>query len=81
VDGKKQVLQGVSILELCLIIAMKRLIDRGDVPFNFEMIYNEYKLFAIKGDSSMVECYSKSVAFKVRERERDLIMIQAIIRV
>ena len=34
-------LRGVSILELCLIIAMKRIVElNGDDPFNFEMVYS-----------------------------------------
>ena len=33
--------QGLSILELCLIIAMKHLIEiHGDEQFNFQMVYN-----------------------------------------
>ena len=37
---------GVSVLELCLIIAMKHITDiyEGE-PFNFEMVYNGKKLF------------------------------------
>ena len=36
---------GVSVLELCLIIAMKHITDiyEGE-PFNFEMVYNGKKL-------------------------------------
>ena len=34
-------LRGVSILELCLIIAMKHIVElSGDDPFNFEMVYS-----------------------------------------
>ena len=34
-------LRGVSILELCLIIAMKHIVElNGDDPFNFEMVYS-----------------------------------------
>lgn len=34
-------LHGVTILELCLIIAMKHIIEvSGGEPFNFEMVYN-----------------------------------------
>jgi len=33
--------QGLSILELCLIIAMKHLVEiHGDEQFNFQMVYN-----------------------------------------
>jgi hypothetical protein len=34
-------LKGVSVLELCLIIAMKHIVElNGDDPFNFEMVYS-----------------------------------------
>ena len=35
-------LRGVSILELCLIIAMKHIVELNgdDDPFNFEMVYS-----------------------------------------
>ena len=33
--------QGLSILELCLVIAMKHLVEiHGDEQFNFQMVYN-----------------------------------------
>ena len=40
-DSSAALLQGVSILELCLIIAMKNITELSDgEPFNFEMVYN-----------------------------------------
>ena len=34
-------LRGVSVLELCLIVAMKHIVElNGDDPFNFEMVYS-----------------------------------------
>ena len=34
-------LRGVSVLELCLIIAMKHIVElNGDDPFNFETVYS-----------------------------------------
>ena len=40
-DAVSAMLKGVSILELCLIIAMKHVVElNGDEPFNFEMIYS-----------------------------------------
>ncbi|KAJ8311936.1 hypothetical protein KUTeg_010512 [Tegillarca granosa] len=54
---------GISILELCLIIAMKHLTDiyEGE-PFNFEMIYSEYSKFAQKRSSMQV--FEKAVVLK-----------------
>ena len=42
-DSKASVLRGLSVLELCLIIAMKHIneLHDGD-PFNFEMVYKGY---------------------------------------
>ena len=40
-DAVSAMLRGVSILELCLIIAMKHIVElHGEDPFNFEMVYN-----------------------------------------
>lgn len=40
-DSVAAMLCGLSILELCLVIAMKHIHDvREDQPFNFEMVYN-----------------------------------------
>uniref|UniRef100_A0A673KLV1 Origin recognition complex subunit 4 n=1 Tax=Sinocyclocheilus rhinocerous TaxID=307959 RepID=A0A673KLV1_9TELE len=40
-DSKANVLHGLSILELCLVIAMKHLNDTYDgEPFNFQMVHN-----------------------------------------
>lgn len=39
-DSVAAILKGVSILELCLIIAMKHIVEtNGYDPFNFEMVY------------------------------------------
>jgi len=39
-------LSGLSILELCLIIAMKHLVEiHGDEQFNFQMVYNGENIF------------------------------------
>ena len=41
VDSVSAMLKGVSILELCLMVAMKHIVEtNGEDPFNFEMVYN-----------------------------------------
>lgn len=46
-DSKMEMLKGVSVLEVCLLLAMRRLTEVYDgQPFNFEMIYKEYVKFA-----------------------------------
>lgn len=38
-------LHGVSVLELCLVIAMKHIVEINDgEPFNFEMVYKGRRL-------------------------------------
>ncbi|KAL5009478.1 hypothetical protein ScPMuIL_011783 [Solemya velum] len=65
-DSKSAMLHGVSVLELCLIIAMKHLTDIYDgEPFNFEMVYNEYQKFAHRRSSMQV--FEKSVVLKAFE--------------
>lgn len=44
-DNKTELLKGVSLLELCLLIAIKHLVGREITTFNFEMVYDEYKEF------------------------------------
>ncbi|KAF9414161.1 origin recognition complex subunit 4 [Podila epigama] len=45
VDNKTELLKGVSLLELSLLIAIKHLVEREMITFNFEMVYDEYKEF------------------------------------
>ncbi|KAF9968935.1 origin recognition complex subunit 4, partial [Modicella reniformis] len=45
VDYKTELLKGISLLELSLLIAIKHLVGRETVTFNFEMVYDEYKEF------------------------------------
>jgi hypothetical protein len=64
-DSKTELLKGLSLLELCLVVAVKRLIEKDCITFNFEMVYEEYKEFASKSANQLVEFYSKPVALKV----------------
>ncbi|XP_069120918.1 origin recognition complex subunit 4-like [Argopecten irradians] len=65
-DTKSAMLHGVSILELCLIIAMMHLTEIYDgEPFNFEMVYSEYRKFAQRRSSMQV--YEKAVVLKAFE--------------
>ncbi|KAM4711060.1 origin recognition complex subunit 4 isoform 2-T2 [Anableps anableps] len=53
-DAKANMLHGLSILELCLIIAMKHLNDiyEGE-PFNLQMVHNEFKKFLQRKSRTM----------------------------
>nr|XP_006820848.1 PREDICTED: origin recognition complex subunit 4-like [Saccoglossus kowalevskii] len=75
-DSKAAMLHGVSVLELCLIIAMKHLttLYDGD-PVNFQMVYNEYQKF-IQRRGHSVQCYEKAVVLKAFEHLLALEMIK-----
>jgi len=74
-DTKSAMLHGISILELCLIIAMKHLTEiyEGE-PFNFEMVYSEYLKFAKK--RSGLQVYEKAVVMKAYEHLQMLELVR-----
>ncbi|KAI9597543.1 origin recognition complex subunit 4 C-terminus-domain-containing protein [Syncephalis fuscata] len=74
-DIKMQLLQGVSVLDLCLMVAAKRLLDTSHVQINFAMIFDEYlQLFASTATGGMKH-YKREVALKAFERLMDLELI------
>lgn len=74
-DFKANVLHGLSVLELCLIIAMHHLTNIYTEPFNFQMVYNEYVKFA-KRRSHILQNYSKQVVMKAYEHLIELELIK-----
>lgn len=76
-DSKSAMLHGVSILELCLIIAMKHLTEiyEGE-PFNFEMVYSEYSKFAQRKSSMQV--FEKAVVLKAFEHLIHLELVKTV---
>lgn len=71
-DSVTNLLQGVSVLELCLIIAMKHLNDIYDgEPFNFQMVFNEYQKF-VQRKAHSVYNYNKAVVMKAFERLQEM---------
>ncbi|XP_077996563.1 origin recognition complex subunit 4-like [Glandiceps talaboti] len=75
-DSKAAMLHGISVLELCLIIAMKHLINLYDGdPVNFEMVYNEYQRF-VQAKGHSVQCYEKPVVLKAFEHLQTLELIK-----
>lgn len=77
-DSKANILHGVSILELCLIIAMKHLNDiyEGE-PFNFQMVHNEFKKF-ISRKSHSIHNFEKPVVIKAFEHLQQLELIRPV---
>ncbi|XP_067842864.1 origin recognition complex subunit 4 isoform X2 [Heptranchias perlo] len=77
-DSKANVLHGLSVLEFCLIIAMKHLnsIYEGE-PFNFEMVYNEFQKFIQRKTHSMHN-FEKPVVLKAFEHLHQLELIKPL---
>lgn len=85
VDNKTELLKGISLLELSLLIAIKHLVERETITFNFEMVYDEYKEFmdmaVVRGSSThtlgggtesvSLRLYKKAVALKVLPRRNE----------
>lgn len=57
-------LQGITILQLSLLIAIKRLIDKDIKPINFEVIYHEYSKLLVSEDFDSIQAFPKKIAFR-----------------
>ncbi|KAJ1724972.1 origin recognition complex subunit 4 [Coemansia erecta] len=83
-SAKMQILGSISLLDLCLIISMKSLVQSGNSKYNFEMVYNEYKTFmsrhmiAASGGGAM-KVYKKPVALKAFETLVELEIVRPIL--
>ncbi|KAI7897866.1 origin recognition complex subunit 4 C-terminus-domain-containing protein [Cokeromyces recurvatus] len=70
-DSKTEILKGIALLELILIISMKKLMEKDITTFNFQMVYDEYKDFMnqtqINGMGIGMKLYKKAVALKAFE--------------
>ncbi|KAF3688389.1 Origin recognition complex subunit 4 [Channa argus] len=77
-DAKANMLHGLSILELCLIIAMKHLNDvyEGE-PFNLQMVHNEFKKFLQRKSNSMYN-FNQPVVRKAFEHLQQLELIRPV---
>ncbi|XP_015264806.1 PREDICTED: origin recognition complex subunit 4 [Gekko japonicus] len=80
VDSKANIVHGLSVLEFCLIIAMKHLNDiyEGE-PFNFQMVYNEYQKF-VQRKAHTVYSFEKPVVMKAFEHLQQLELIKPVER-
>ncbi|KAE8581260.1 hypothetical protein XENTR_v10024720 [Xenopus tropicalis] len=75
-DSKANIMHGLSVLELCLIIAMKHLQDIYDgEPFNFQMVHNEFQKF-IQRKAHSVYNFEKPVVMKAFEHLHQLELIK-----
>lgn len=76
VDSKANILHGLSVLEICLVIAMKHLQDtyQGE-PFNFQMVHNEFLKF-VQRKAHSVYNFEKAVVLKAFEHLYQLELIK-----
>ncbi|CAH6788630.1 origin recognition complex subunit 4 isoform X2 [Phodopus roborovskii] len=79
-DSKASIIHGLSVLEMCLIIAMKHLNDiYEEEPFNFQMVYNEFQKF-IQRKAHSVYNFEKPVVMKAFEHLQQLELIKPMER-
>ncbi|XP_056392102.1 origin recognition complex subunit 4 [Hyla sarda] len=75
-DSKANILHGLSVLEMCLVIAMKHLQDiYSGEPFNFQMVHNEFQKF-VQRKAHSVYNFEKSVVLKAFEHLYQLELIK-----
>ncbi|KAJ1667385.1 origin recognition complex subunit 4 [Coemansia sp. RSA 1813] len=82
-SAKFQVLSSISLLELCLVIAMKSLVQGGSSKYNFEMVYNEYKTFMSRhlmavAVGGAMKVYKKPVALKAFETLVEMELVRPV---
>ncbi|KAJ1732484.1 origin recognition complex subunit 4 [Coemansia biformis] len=83
-SAKARILGSISLLELCLIVAMRSLVQGGSAKYNFEMVYNEYKTFmsrhmvAVAAGGAM-KIYKKPVALKAFETLVELEIVRPVL--
>ncbi|NXI02060.1 ORC4 protein, partial [Pachycephala philippinensis] len=79
-DSKANIVHGLSVLEICLLIAMKHLNDVYDgEPFNFEMVYNEFQKFLQRKAHSIYD-FEKPVVMKAFEHLLQLELVKPLER-
>uniref|UniRef100_A0A8C5PDT2 Origin recognition complex subunit 4 n=1 Tax=Leptobrachium leishanense TaxID=445787 RepID=A0A8C5PDT2_9ANUR len=77
-DSKANILHGLSVLELCLIIAMKHLQEIYDgEPFNFQMVHNEFQKF-VQRKAHSVYNFETPVVMKAFEHLHQLELIKPL---
>ncbi|NWR81397.1 ORC4 protein, partial [Centropus unirufus] len=79
-DSKANIVHGLSVLEICLIIAMKHLneVYEGE-PFNFQMVYNEFQKF-IQRKAHCMYNFEKPVVMKAFEHLLQLELVKPLER-
>lgn len=73
VNTKAVLIPGLSVLELTLLVAIRRYMETSSNPFNFEIIYKEYKKFTDQVAHSLD--YSKQVVMSAFEHLQSMELI------
>ncbi|KAI9207942.1 origin recognition complex subunit 4 C-terminus-domain-containing protein [Polychytrium aggregatum] len=78
-DQPKQLMKGLSTLDLCLLVAISKLVYREVTKFNFEMVYDEFKAYIYRnrsqaGASKLL--FRKPVALKSFENLQSIELIK-----
>ena len=73
IDTRAALIPGLSVLELTLLVAIRHYMETSSKPFNFEIIYKEYKKFTEQATHSLD--YSKQVVMSAFEHLQSLGMV------
>ncbi|XP_076032849.1 origin recognition complex subunit 4 [Oratosquilla oratoria] len=76
-DARTSVLRGLSTLQLCLVVAMKHLVQiyEGE-PFNFEMVLHEYLKFSQR--KSSMQSFDRPVVLKAFDQLQCLEIVRPV---
>lgn len=76
-EAKINLLNGLSVLQLCLVVAMKHLttVYEGE-PFNFEMVLREYMKFTQR--KSTLQSFDRPVVFKAYDQLQCLELVRPV---
>jgi len=77
-SSERGLLQGISVLELCVLVAVKHVLAvyPDQQAFNFEMAFHEYDKFAVR--KAKLFRYDRSVVMKAWEALQDLELITPV---
>ena len=67
-DYWRDIVAGLSYLQISLLLSIKNLLDQDIFSFNFEVVYREYKNLFSRNHSETFEKAPKSLALKVHTR-------------
>jgi len=76
-EAKTNIFHGLSVLQLCLVVAMKHLttVYEGE-PFNFEMVLREYRKFSQR--KSTMQSFDRPVVFKSFDQLQCLELVRPV---